>query len=88
MIPGLRIDLVFLTVKIGGILMIDNEYIRAVVESIISDKEMRNVVPASATLTDVLSAVRKDALEGLRSLCRSKEIVVNKTLNGFSFRRP
>ena len=68
--------------------MIDNEYIRTVVESIISDKEMRNIAPASATMTEVMSAVRKDALDGLRSLCLSKEIVVNRTLNGFSFRRP
>ncbi len=68
--------------------MIDNEYIQSVVDGIISDKEARNVAPASATLPEVLSVVRKDALEGLRTLCRSKEIVVNKTLNGFSFRRP
>ncbi len=68
--------------------MIENEYIRSVVESIILDKESRKVVPASATLLEVMETVRKDAMEELRNLCRSKVIVVNKTLNGFSFRRP
>lgn len=68
--------------------MISNEYIKRVIDGIIADKEMRKVAPATATMIEVMAKVRGDVTDSLREVCRSKEIVVSKTLNGYSFKRP
>ena len=68
--------------------MISNEYIKRVIGSIIAGKEMRNIAPATATMIEVMAKVRSDVTDSLREMCRSKEIVVSKTLNGYSFKRP
>lgn len=68
--------------------MINNEYIKRVIDSIIADKVMRNIAPATATMIEVMAKVRSDVTDSLREMCRSKEIVVSKTLNGYSFKRP
>jgi hypothetical protein len=71
-----------------GFGMINNEYIKRVIDSIIADKVMRNIAPATATMIEVMAKVRSDVTDSLREMCRSKEIVVSKTLNGYSFKRP
>ena len=66
--------------------MIDKEYIKAVIARIVDSKEAKNVVPSSATMGEIMGAVREDALECMRKMCNEMEIAVNRTLNSVSFK--
>lgn len=45
-----------------------------------------NIVPATASMQEIMIAVRDDALECMRTMCNEKEIAVNRTLNSVSFK--
>ena len=66
--------------------MIDKEYIKEIISRITNLKAERNMVPATASMQEIMTAVREDALECMRTMCNDKEIVVNRTLNSVSFK--
>lgn len=66
--------------------MIDKEYIKEVISRITSVKAESNIVPATASMNEIMTAVRDDALECMRTMCNEKEIAVNRTLNSVSFK--
>lgn len=66
--------------------MIDKEYIREIISRITKKKADGNIVPATASMQEIMIAVRDDALECMRIMCNDKEIVVNRTLNSVSFK--
>lgn len=66
--------------------MIDKEYIKEVISRITSVKAESNIVPATASMNEIMTAVRDDALECMRTMCNEREIVVNRTLNSVSFK--
>lgn len=66
--------------------MIDKEYIKEIISRITDVKTEKNVVPATASMQEIMTAVREDALECMRTMCNDKEIVVNRTLNSVSFK--
>ena len=66
--------------------MIDNEYIKEVISSITDVKTEKNVVPATASMQEIMAAIRDDALECMRTMCNDREIAVNRTLNSVSFK--
>ena len=66
--------------------MIDKEYIKEVISRITSVKAESNIVPATASMNEIMTAVREDALECMRTMCNDREIVVNRTLNSVSFK--
>lgn len=66
--------------------MIDKEYIKEIISRITNLKAEKNMVPATASMQEIMTAVREDALECMRTMCNDKEIVVNRTLNSVSFR--
>lgn len=66
--------------------MIDKEYIREIISRITKKKADGNIVPATASMQEIITAVREDALECMRTMCNDREIVVNRTLNSVSFR--
>ena len=66
--------------------MIDNEYIKEIISRITNLKAEKNMVPATASMQEIMTAVREDALECMRTMCNDKEIVVNRTLNSVSFK--
>lgn len=45
-----------------------------------------NIVPATASMQEIMIAVRDDALECMRTMCNEREIAVNRTLNSVSFK--
>lgn len=65
--------------------MIDKEYIKEII-SRITKKTDGNVVPATASMSEIMTAVREDALECMRTMCNESEIAVNRTLNSVSFK--
>lgn len=65
--------------------MIDKEYIKEII-SLTNLKAEKNMVPATASMQEIMTAVREDALECMRTMCNDKEIVVNRTLNSVSFK--
>lgn len=65
--------------------MIDKEYIKEIV-SRITKKADGNIVPATASMSEIMTAVREDALECMRTMCNEREIAVNRTLNSVSFK--
>lgn len=66
--------------------MIDKEYIKEIISRITKNKADGNIVPATASMQEIMIAVRDDALECMRIMCNDKEIVVNRTLNSVSFK--
>lgn len=66
--------------------MIDKEYVKEVISRIKSVKAESNIVPATASMQEIMTAVRDDALECMRTMCNEREIAVNRTLNSVSFK--
>ena len=66
--------------------MIDKEYVKEVISRITNLKAEKNIVPAAASMQEVIASVRDDVLECLRTMYGTKEVVANKTLNSVSFK--
>lgn len=66
--------------------MIDNEYIKEIISRITNLKAEKNIVPATDSMNEIMTAVREDALECMRTMCNEREIAVNRTLNSVSFK--
>ena len=66
--------------------MIDKEYIKEIISRITKKKSEKNIVPATASMSEIMTAVREDALECMRTMCNEREIEVNRTLNSVSFK--
>ena len=66
--------------------MIDKEYIKDVISRITDVKTEKNVVPAIASMQEIMAAIREDAMECMRTMCNEREIAVNRTLNSVSFK--
>ena len=66
--------------------MIDKEYIKAVISRITDVKTEKNVVPATASMQEIMAAIREDAMECMMAMCNEREIAVNRTLNSVSFK--
>ena len=66
--------------------MIDKEYIKEIISHITDVKTEKNVVPANASMQEIMVAIREDALECMRTMCNESEIAVNRTLNSVSFK--
>ena len=66
--------------------MIDKEYIKDVISRITDVKTEKNVVPATASIQEIMAAIREDAMECMRTMCNEREIAVNRTLNSVSFK--
>ena len=66
--------------------MIDKEYIKDVISRITDVKTEKNVVPATASMQEIMAAIREDAMECMRTMCNESEIAVNRTLNSVSFK--
>lgn len=66
--------------------MIDKEYVKEVISRITNLKAEKNMVPATASMQEVMASVRDDVLECLRTMYGTKEVVANKTLNSVSFK--
>lgn len=60
--------------------MIDKEYIKEIISCITKKKADGNIVPATASMSEIMTAVREDALECMRTMCDEREIAVNRTL--------
>ena len=66
--------------------MIDKEYIKDVISRITDVKTEKNVVPATASMQEIMAAIREDAMECMRTMCNEREIEVNRTLNSVLFK--
>ena len=66
--------------------MIDKEYVKEVISRIVKKKSDDSIVPATASMQEIMTAVREDALECMRTMCNESEIAVNRTLNSVSFK--
>ena len=66
--------------------MIDKEYIKYVISRITDVKTEKNVVPATASIQEIMAAIREDTIECMRTMCNDREIAVNRTLNSVSFK--
>ena len=66
--------------------MIDKEYVKEVISRITELKAENNMVPAAASMQEVMASVRDDVLECLRTMYGTKEVVANKTLNSVLFK--
>ena len=66
--------------------MIDKEYIKGIISRITDVKTEKNVVPVTASMQEIMTAIRDDALECMRTMCNEREIAVNRTLNSVSFK--
>ena len=66
--------------------MIDKEYIKEIISCITKNKSDWNIVPATASMSEIMTAVREDAMECMRTMCNEREIAVNRTLNSVSFK--
>ena len=66
--------------------MIDKEYIKEIISCITDLKTEKNVVPANASMQEIMAAIRDDVLECMRTMCKEREIAVSKTLNSVSFK--
>lgn len=63
--------------------MIDKEYIKEIISRITKKKADGNIVPATASMSEIMTAVREDALE---CMCNEREVAVSRTLNSVSFK--
>ena len=66
--------------------MIDKEYIKEIISRITNLKAEKNMFPATASMQEILTAIREDALECMRTMCNERDIAVNRTLNSVSFK--
>ena len=66
--------------------MIDKEYVKEVISRIVNKKSDGSVVPAAASMQEIMTAIRDDALECMRTMCNEREIAANRTLNSVSFK--
>lgn len=66
--------------------MIEKEYVKEVISRITELKAEKNMVPATASMQEIMTAIREDALECLRTMYGTKEVVADKTLNSVSFK--
>ena len=66
--------------------MIDKKYIKGIISSITDVKAEKNVVPATASMQEIMVAIREDAMECMRAMCTESEMAVNRTLNSVSFK--
>lgn len=66
--------------------MIDKEYVKEVISSIVKKKSDRSIVPAAASMQEIMTTIREDVLERMRTMCNEREIAVNRTLNSVSFK--
>jgi len=66
--------------------MIDKEYIKSIIQRVVDGKEAKNVVPSSASMSEIMAVLRDDALECMRQMCSDRDIAVNKTLNSVAFK--
>ena len=66
--------------------MIDKEYIKDVISRITDVKTEKNIVPATASMQEIMTAIREDAMECMRTMCNEREIAVNRTVNSVSFK--
>lgn len=66
--------------------MIDNEYIKEIISRITKKKSEKNIVPSTASMQEIMIAIREDVLECMRAMCNDSEIAVNRTLNSVSFK--
>ena len=66
--------------------MIDKEYIKEIISRITDAKAEKNVVPTTASMQEIMTAIRDDALECMRTMCNEREIAVSRTLNSVSFK--
>ena len=66
--------------------MIDKEYIKYVISRITDVKTEKNLVPATASMQEIMAAIREDAMECMRTMCNDMDIAVNRTLNSVSFK--
>lgn len=66
--------------------MIDKEYIKEIISSITKKKADGNIVPATASMQEIMIVIREDAMECMRTMCNEREIAVNRTLNSVSFK--
>lgn len=61
--------------------MIEKEYVKEVISRITNLKAEKNIVPAAASMQEIMIVIREDALERMRTMCNEREIAVNRTLN-------
>ena len=66
--------------------MIDKEYIKEIISRITDIKTENNIAPATASMQEIMAAVREDSIECMRTMCNDREIAVNRTLNSVSFK--
>lgn len=66
--------------------MIEKEYVKEVISRIVKKKSDGSIVPAAASMQEVMASVRDDVLECLRTMYGTKEVVANKTLNSVLFK--
>ena len=66
--------------------MIEKEYIKEIISRITDVKTEKNLVPATASMQEIMAAIREDAIECMRTMCNDREIAVNRTLNSVSFK--
>ena len=66
--------------------MIDKEYIKEIISRITKKKADENIVPATASMQEIMIVIREDALECMRTMFNEREIAVNRTLNSVSFK--
>ena len=65
--------------------MIDKEYIKEIISRITKKKDDGNIVPATASMQEIMIVIREDAMECMRTMCNDREIAANRTLNSVSF---
>lgn len=66
--------------------MIEKEYVKEVISRIVKKKSDGSMVPAAASMQEIMTTIREDALECMRTMCNEREIAVNRTLNSVSFK--
>lgn len=66
--------------------MIDKEYVKEVISRITNLKSEKNMVPDDASMQEIMTTIREDVLERMRTMCNEREIAVNRTLNSVSFK--
>lgn len=66
--------------------MIDKEYVKEVISRITELKAEKNMVPDAASMQEIMTTIREDVLERMRTMCNEREIAVNRTLNSVSFK--
>ena len=65
---------------------LDQAHINGLISPTTKKKSDGNIVPATASMQEIMTAVREDALECMRTMCNEREIEVNRTLNSVSFK--